>query len=1175
MKILKLNLTAFGPFTDAVLDFSSGREGLNLVYGPNEAGKSSSLRALVQLLYGIPVRSPDSFIHPYGRLRIGGTLRRSDGQVLEIIRRKAQSNTLRGPDDADVIPESRLAAFLGGVDEGHFTTLFGIDHERLVRGGEDIIRGGGSIGQILFAAGSGISDFRKIQTDFQAEAEALFKPAAQKPRINELISTFKETQKNIRESQLSSGDWARHDLALREAESRKFQVEAGLSVHLGERNRLQRIQESLPIIARRKELLAEYEAFAGVVSLPDDFSDRRRNAFEELKIAQARESRSTERLEEIRNTLSGVIVPERLIAAGDLIHSLFQDLGSVRKAGKDQLELKGRRDSLWSEAREILRGIKPGIGLDQAESLRLEKRQIIRIQELGDQYEGLRARAESVRETIQNLTLRIQTLQDHRRALEIPPDTSDLETAVEAARVQGDMEARHHSLTTEIRKMESALTSAVQRLPLWDKPPDDLEQIKVPSPEAIEDVEYRLKTAGDALTRCQGEQEAADRDLADIEARIQELNLTGGVPSEKDLQQAREHREAGWQQVRNAWESGDQAGQGADSFIREFPRAATLADAYEMSVRKADDLSDRLRREAGRVIEKAGLTAAREKIKARLESLQKTAANLQNDLARTQAFWETLWKSAGIAPGSPREMRSWVQKQSALASQNAALREQKTQAADLLKRIEAARLELLTRLEAAGKPGDKNEPLARLIGRAVKILEYARQTRTKQEGLVEDLREREAELREARDSDQKTSAEMSRWRDQWDEALRPLGLSPDATPSQARSVVEDIKTLFSKLREAGILDKRFRSIEEDSASFAQKVAELTARESHDLSGRSPDQAVMELNSRLQNAQKSKIMREGLEKQGVQEEKSLAESHETIARIRARLDAMRQEARCESDEDLPKAEQQSERRKQIETHLSTIENDLRRLSAGATLDRFVQEAESVDPDAINPRITRLNEQIRESEQEKSQLDQAIGAERTELKRMDGSRKAAELAEQAQSILARMESEVGQYVRLRLASAVLSHAIEQYREKNQGPVLTRAGELFSRMTLGSFEGLRLEFNDKNEGILTGIRPGGRETVGVEGMSEGTADQLYLAIRLASLEAWLDKNEPLPFIVDDILIKFDDQRAGAALEALAQVSRKTQVIFFTHHRHLLDVAEKRLNGEVLFTHVLGEHK
>jgi len=56
-----------------------------------------------------------------------------------------------------------------------------------------------------------------------------------------------------------------------------------------------------------------------------------------------------------------------------------------------------------------------------------------------------------------------------------------------------------------------------------------------------------------------------------------------------------------------------------------------------------------------------------------------------------------------------------------------------------------------------------------------------------------------------------------------------------------------------------------------------------------------------------------------------------------------------------------------------------------------------------------------------------------------------------------------------------------------------------------------------------------------------------------------------------VDDILIMFDDERAAAALKALEQLSTMTQVIFFTHHRHLVELAEKNIDPSVLIKHTL----
>ena len=74
----------------------------------------------------------------------------------------------------------------------------------------------------------------------------------------------------------------------------------------------------------------------------------------------------------------------------------------------------------------------------------------------------------------------------------------------------------------------------------------------------------------------------------------------------------------------------------------------------------------------------------------------------------------------------------------------------------------------------------------------------------------------------------------------------------------------------------------------------------------------------------------------------------------------------------------------------------------------------------------------------------------------------------------------------------------------------------------------------------------------------LSEGTRDQLYLALRLVALREHCAAAAPLPFIADDVLQTFDDGRATAALRALVALSAHMQVIVLTHHRHVADLAE-----------------
>ena len=172
-------------------------------------------------------------------------------------------------------------------------------------------------------------------------------------------------------------------------------------------------------------------------------------------------------------------------------------------------------------------------------------------------------------------------------------------------------------------------------------------------------------------------------------------------------------------------------------------------------------------------------------------------------------------------------------------------------------------------------------------------------------------------------------------------------------------------------------------------------------------------------------------------------------------------------------------------------------------------------------------------------------------------MDGSAQAAEAAEKMEQVAARIRRLIDQYARIKLAAMVLKDEIERYREEHQDPVLRIASRYFSELTLGSFEGLRTDVDDNGNPVLVGVRQDNTR-VSVEGLSDGTCDQLYLSLRLATLEWRLEASESMPFIVDDILINFDDDRSKATLKVLADLSEKNQVILFTHHSRIVEEAK-----------------
>ena len=109
MRLLELQLLAIGPFSGAVLDLKGGKRGLHLIYGPNEAGKSSALRAIRDLLFGMPQVTQDAHLHAAPALRLSAVIER-DGEELAFVRRKKRKDSLVGLDDTSKPLRSKLLA---------------------------------------------------------------------------------------------------------------------------------------------------------------------------------------------------------------------------------------------------------------------------------------------------------------------------------------------------------------------------------------------------------------------------------------------------------------------------------------------------------------------------------------------------------------------------------------------------------------------------------------------------------------------------------------------------------------------------------------------------------------------------------------------------------------------------------------------------------------------------------------------------------------------------------------------------------------------------------------------------------------------------------------------------------------------------------------------------------
>jgi uncharacterized protein YhaN len=1167
MKLLQLNLLAFGPFTEQSLDFGNGN-GLHIVHGRNEAGKSTSLRALRHLLYGIPTRCDDDFVHSYQNLRIGGALEAADGTRFEFIRRKGRTKTLRATDDAGLFDEAVLERSLAGVDEETFRQRFGIDYDELRRGGQAVVDGGGDLKEILFAAGAGVADLRTIHLQLEEQSNDLFKPRGSSQRITQALSELQAARKAIKEAQLPTAQWVEHDQALQQAKTRLGQIDEQLADQRAERSRLKRVRDSLPLIVQLTSLRAELARLADAPVLPDTFSADRREAETQLETARRDAQAAREEISRLEDQLAGVDVPADLLEHAPAIEQLHTDLGSYRKSAADRPGLIARGNAARQRAGEILKQLGRPLQLDQAESLRLPKAQKTRILDLANDCNALVERKESSEAALQKVDADQQRAEAQIATLPPPRSAADLERAVQRAHKFGDLDAQLLREQDELTALDEQVRVALDRLPLFCRTLDELERLPVPTAETIERFESELADAEDRVRRCREKFDELTAAEQQNQGKLIALRLEGEVPTETDLEQARSRRDAGWDLLQQAWRNGAAGdSHAAAEFIDEFAAGGDLNQAFRASIELADRLADRLRREAGRVAEKAQLTANLQRTGSDLAQARDRLEAAQQQFAQVQQQWQSQWAPAGIEPLTPREMRPWRTKWQQLVDKAADLRTRQTDVERLETQTESLRTQLNASLQALDcPPVPDHTPLSATLETCLQIAGQIRDQTQQRERLTAEqqrLTEQRPEIERQADH---SARQLAEWRSQWAEAVAAIGLDADARPGEAGAVIGDVDEVLSLLDDARSLDERIKGIDDDAERFKDSVQQLLAKASPDLAeslGTSVEQIVASLVDRLSRARTDQTRRAGWQEQLHKQQARLKQAQTSFTRWETDLDKLCRQAGCIDPAELPQAEERSRARREGESRRNVHEQRLCELAAGIDLEQWIADVKPADADQVVADLARLDESIASLETHKQEVSVEIGRHDAELKHMYGTGRAAEATVQEQHLLATLRSSAEEYIRLRLAREVLSRAMERFRQASQGPVLDRASDLFSILTLGSFAGLRPDYHDSDNAVLVGVRPDG-QTVPTGGMSDGTCDQLYLALRIALLESSLAGREALPFIVDDILIMFDDARAAAALNVLSRLAEKTQVIFFTHHAHLVTVARDVLASE-----------
>ena len=1139
MRITRLDLLRYGKFTDKSVALPGAANDFHLIVGPNEVGKSTLRNAIQDLLFGIETRSRYNFLHQHSEMRLGALIEQGD-RKLDFVRTKARTKTLQTA-SGEPLPDNALTPFLGPVDRSFFDQMFGLDHERLVAGGQQILSASNDVGQILFQAAAGVGGLGDIRDRLEAEADKLWAKRKSNDREYYIASAeLEQAEAALKHATVRTKDWQEARTKVDNIGEELAQARSHYQVLEQERIELERVRRVAPLLTTLTETERHLAELGLVVLLPENTAEQLAKAEHEVAIASQALVLFKKQAAELQEKVAELHPAESILARGTDIEALSGTRQQLRSFEGDIAKRKAEIEVLWQDVQACARQLEWPDDAEDALTLRLPG-SLVRstIDNIIRHHEALAQALLTAQETLRRREEEVKAVNAEIAAL---PDSAipvTLTAALASARSLGDVAAQEKRGITQIGRLKRELQTAVLELGEWNPGTDGLRQLLPPTQDethalikTLGNLELTVSTVAGRLTEAKAEIELLQLDITQYKTAHQLVTLA-------QVQDVRTFRDSTWQAIKSGKIDMNDS-----------------APGYEQTVAQADSLSDQRH---DRAQEETELQSRLDRLQRLQQQMLELESRLQESTKALVSFdenWNSRIKAAGLVGMPLLRVNDWRLARERVLGAADALVEAQSAHEDFVASVTQASAALM-QATLTHQPKAQNLKLSALILLADDMVNSATRAQERRSTLANQKIRAEAATPDLNNRLVKAQAALDAWQLDLQKNLELAHLPPHANIG----AVENALALFDRMHQH--LDKirdirvnRIEMMRHDLNEFAVSAKSLALNIAPDIAEQSAAQIAIVLDNRLKLELSAS---QELGRLVTEVEKAATQANAAsrrIAEAKASLEPVLRLSGATDNEGLRGTAQRSDRQRSLTSEISQTVRQL--LQTGDGLDRKALEAafKATDVDTISIRLPEIKLKTDEMVAQQNRLSGELNAAEAALGKIAGQDEAARAESQRQEALARMSNAVERYIKVYTAAKLLRWSIERFRESKQGPMLARASVVFECLTQGAFNRLVVDY--ESEPLKLSGKRASAELVDIEGMSEGTRDQLYLALRLAALELHLAQTVPLPFIADDLFINYDDGRAKAGLEALAKLSEMTQVIFLSHHVHLVPLAQ-----------------
>jgi uncharacterized protein YhaN len=1162
MRFERIDLTAYGNFTNKSLDLSDPAKTVHVIYGPNEAGKSTVKNAIEELLFGFNGQTKFNFKHPYPAMALGATLANTAGARISFVRRKRA----RGSDLFTLANEQVSAAvltpYVGGLTRDAYENQFCLSRKSLIDGSTEIANGTGEVGENLYNAALGNTSLHDIIARLEKQRDDLFTSGARTKPLNAAITAYETQRQAARAFVVRPEEWQR---IVGQRDTLAAQI-ADIESQIGELAALTGLLTSLracyPNYDRLRLARAALLEAADEPRMAPDVVQAVADLLKDLDEAEREIARCGTRIARLGEMI-GPDQVDPLIPHRAVIDGLKGRVNTYRKnfADLQDRDLRGHARRNAEAAQRDLDSVWPGLALDEARKRVITQDAqtrgnalVLDLVRLGEQCRNAVGAERALLDQIADVDGELAELAATR-------DLNAMRATVAAAAADGRLDTDVSQSDGDVAQAAKAAATTLAALGLYPGSLAGLEAAALPLAATVDRHDGIFDDLRAREERNDERREDARAKHADACEQLDAMAREGDIHTLADLTAARADRDGRFVALKERWQGG-----------AAIPDLDAAAGEYEPAVVGADRIADTLRQQAERVTRVATLEAQRDAADAEIARLAEERTAIATDRTAADGAWEAEWAPLQVAPMPPAEMRAWLQDAHEVRRLAVEADEAVGARDELIARRSRLRSELVDVLQAVGGDIPAGETIEPILGIARDVLAAADQIELTRTRLSADKARHNRSLSKLRRDTAAAEGDLAAATTAFAAILERVWLPADLPAAGFANTLSAVASFHTADRRARDDKARADGIDRDNAAFRDAVVAFAHDHAPDLealAGPSPDVVTESLGHRLATATTAFDHRAALLEQLASERTGLTEETDKRDLLAIKLAAIL--AREGITRDVLPA--RLDRSRILNTHADTVvaETEHLEIGTGLTLTKCDLQYGDRDRAALDRDLAVTNGRIERLTGERNSLNPALWELNERLRRMDGSSAAADAQTTLAALGATVDHEARRWIEVSLALHVLKEQIREYAEAHQGAVIVRASHYLSILTNGAYEKLRA-VNDGERNVLEAVHQDGRG-LEIEALSEGTRDQLFLALRLAALEEYLKNSEPQPLILDDTFIAFDDTRTERAFRALAEIAGQTQVLYFTHHAACVDAARACVPAEQLAVHDLHD--